>query len=150
MNLEELNQSLELQVTNLKMLLNTAVTKQKALIKNDLKALETEMHSEEKLLLTISNQTVKVSTIIGKLSSEYGMADANPTLSEFIKSVSEEKDTNIKVIVMLRNTIHELVQQIDYTNKQNNILIEHARSFIRDLISSIIGISKKSLLDAKA
>ncbi len=149
MNLEELNQSLELQIVNLKLLLNTAVTKQKALIKNDLKALEKEMRVEEKQLISISNQTAKISALITKLSSDCGLPVESPTLSEFIKSVTKEKDTNLKVIVMLRNSIHELVQQIDYTNKQNNILIEHARSFIRELISNIIGLSKKSLLDAK-
>ena len=149
MNFEELNQSLELQVTNLKMLLNTVVTKQKAIIKNDLKALGKEMHTEEKLLISISNQTANVSAIIAKLSSSFGLKLEKPILSEFIKSVSEEKDTNLKVIIMLRNSIRELVQQIDYTNKQNNILIEHARSFIKELISNIVGLSKKSLLDAK-
>lgn len=149
MNLDELNQNLELQESNLKMLLESSINKQKALIKNDLKALEKELHAEENILISISNQSAGLPQIIKKVADDNGVSIVNPTLSEFVNAVSNKEDSGINKIDNLRSSIRSLVKKIDYANNQNNILIENARSFIRDFISNIIGISKKSLLDAK-
>ncbi len=149
MNTFPLQQSLEIQLSNLNMLLDSGKSKQKALISNDMEALQKSLLKEEQLLNIVIVQGENICETIKNLAEENYLEIKHPSLSEFLKCVNEEKDTNVKVIKMLQNSIKEIVEKVSLTNNQNMALINHARSFIKEMITNLVGLSKKQILDAK-
>lgn len=149
MNTFQLQQSLETQLSYLNMLLDSGKYKQKALIGNDMEALQKSLLREEQLLNNVISQGENISVAIKNLAAENSLGIIHPSLSEFLNYVNEEKDTNVKVIKMLQNSIKEMVEKVSITNNQNMTLINHARSFIKEMITNLVGLSKKQILDAK-
>ena len=149
MYIEDLVEALEEQQQNMKAFVDCAAVKQKALVDSELTALEEILLEEEKIFKLIDEQGKKLSQLIGDLADEYSLNLQANSVSEFIKAVRYRSDINVKVIMLLQNSIRELVSKALYTNEQNKILIDHARSFIRDTIVSLVALNNNQLLDRK-
>ncbi len=149
MNTNNLVTVLEEQEKNLKEFVECIVSKQKALVNNNLVELQQLLMTEERLLSQMDEQGVKISSTIGSLAEECSLKLQSNTVSEFIKAVQHNTEVNIKVISLLQNSIRELVSKAIFTNEQNKILIEHSRNFIRKTILSLVALNNNQLLDRK-
>lgn len=149
MKTNELISALEEQEESMKHFLNCTINKQKAIVKNDMAALHDSLVNEEKLLTKIEINSKKVTSAIEDLAEEFGLELKKNSLSEFLNEVNDKSEINVKVINLLRNSIKDLIGKSSRINEQNKILIEHSRSFLRETISMLIGLSKRPLLDRK-
>ena len=150
MKTNELISALKEQEETLKNFLSCCITKQKTIVQNDINGLHDSLVHEEKLLAKIESNGIKISTAIENLAKEFGLNLKALSLSEFLNAVNDEKEINVKVINLLRNSIKDLISKSSKVNEQNKILIEHSRSFLRETIALLIGLNKHPLLDRKA
>jgi hypothetical protein len=149
MKSNELISVLKEQEDSLKQFLVCSLNKQKAIVQNDIEKLHNSLNNEEKILSQIENNGKKISSIIEKLAEDYGFKMNTVSLSEFLNSVDNKTEINVKVISLLRNSIKDLVGKSSRINEQNKILIDHSRNFLRETIAVLIGLSKRPLLDKK-
>lgn len=149
MKANDLVTALKEQEQNLKQFLECSLNKQKAIVQNDIENLHNLLNSEEKILSQIENNGKKISLVIDKLSKEYGLELEAISLSEFLNSVQNKSEVNIKVVNLLRNSIKDLISKSSRINEQNKILIDHSRNFLRETIAVLIGLNKRPLLDKK-
>lgn len=149
MKANELVTALKEQEEILKQFLECSLNKQKAIVQNDIESLHNSLNNEEKILSQIENNGKKISSIISKLAKDYGLELEAVSLSEFLSSVQNKSEINVKVINLLRNSIKDLISKSSKINEQNKILIDHSRNFLRETIAVLIGLSKRPLLDKK-
>ena len=150
MKTNELISALKEQEETLQSFLNCCITKQKVIVQNDINGLHDSLINEEKLLSKIELNGERISTAIENLAKEFGLNLKALSLSEFLNAVNDEKEINVKVINLLRNSIKDLINKSSRINEQNKILIEHSRSFLRETIALLISLNKHPLLDRKA
>ena len=149
MKTNNLINALKEQEESLKLFLECSISKQKAIVKNDIEALHNSLTREEKILSQIDNNGKRITSVLEILSLEYGLKPAPVSLSEFLNSVVNNSEINVKVINLLRNSIKDLIGRSSKINEQNKILIDHSRNFLRETIGVLIGLSKRPLLDRK-
>jgi hypothetical protein len=149
MKTNELVTILKEQEESLKQFLVCSLNKQKAIVQNDIENLHNSLNNEEKILSQIEKNGKKISSVIEKLAEDYGLELEAVSLSEFLNSVTDKSEINVKVISLLRNSIKDLIGKSSRINEQNKILIDHSRNFLRETISVLIGLSKRPLLDRK-
>ena len=137
------------QEESLRLFLECSINKQKAIVQNDIESLHNSLNHEEKILSQIDNNGKKISSVIENLAKEYGLEMEAVSLSEFLNSVQNKSDINVKVINLLRNSIKDLISKSSKINEQNKTLIDHSRNFLRETIAVLIGLSKRPLLDKK-
>ena len=137
------------QEESLRLFLECSINKQKAIVQNDIESLHNSLNHEEKILSQIDNNGKKISSVIENLAKEYGLEMEAVSLSEFLNSVTNKTEINVKVINLLRNSIKDLISKSSTINEQNKILIDHSRNFLRETIAVLIGLSKRPLLDRK-
>jgi 3-methyladenine DNA glycosylase Tag len=150
MKTNQLIAALKEQEESLKQFLECSINKQKAIVQNDIESLHKSLNNEEKILSQIENNGKKISSVIGNLAGDYGLELESVSLSEFLNSVTNKSEINVKVINLLRNSIKDLIGKSSRINEQNKILIDHSRNFLRETIAVLIGLSKRPLLDRKA
>jgi 3-methyladenine DNA glycosylase Tag len=150
MKTNQLIAALKEQEESLKQFLECSINKQKAIVQNDIESLHKSLNNEEKILSQIENNGKKISSVIGNLARDYGLELESVSLSEFLNSVTNKSEINVKVINLLRNSIKDLIGKSSRINEQNKILIDHSRNFLRETIAVLIGLSKRPLLDRKA
>ena len=149
MKTNELVTVLKEQEESLKQFLACSLNKQKAIVQNDIENLHHSLNHEEKIISQIENNGKKISSIIEKLAKDYGLELEAVSLSEFLNSMTNKSEIHIKVIILLRNSIIDLISKSSKIKEQNKILIDHSRNFLRETISVLIGLSKRPLLDRK-
>ncbi len=149
MKIDNLVSALEEQQDNMKAFVECAVTKQKAMVENELAVIEQILLEEEKIFVMMDEQGKKIAAVVGDLADEYSLQLQTNSVSEFMKAVRYRTDINVKVITLLQNSIRELVSKAIYTNEQNKILISHARSFLRETIVNLVALNNNQLLDRK-
>lgn len=149
MKTNELINTLKEQEESLRQFLECSISKQKAIVKNDIESLHNSLNREEKILSQIDNNGKKITSVLENLSHEYGLEPGPISLSEFLNSVVDNSEINVKVINLLRNSIKDLIGRSSKINEQNKILIDHSRNFLRETIAVLIGLSKRPLLDRK-
>ncbi len=141
--------ALKEQEESLRLFLECSINKQNAVVHNDIESLHSSLNHEEKILSQIELNGKRISSVIESLAGEYGLNLNTVSLSEFLKAVNHKTEINVKVINLLRNSIKDLISKSSKINEQNKILIEHSRSFLRETIAILIGLSKRPLLDRK-
>jgi len=149
MNIEKLTKSLEEQEQNLKNFLECTMEKQRFIISNDIDGLQKILMIESQLLISMEDQSKKISDIIEELKKEHSLDLEENTVSEFINAVKFKADTNIKVVHLLQDSIKDLIFKASGISYQNKILIEHSRSFIRETINSLVALNNNQLLDRR-
>jgi ribosomal protein L16 Arg81 hydroxylase len=149
MKTNELITALKEQEETLKQFLDCSISKQKAIVKNDIENLHNSLNTEEKILFKIENNGKKITSVLKSMADEFGVKLDHISLSEFLNSVLNKTEINVNVINLLRNSIKDLINRSSKINEQNKILIDHSRNFLRETIAVIIGLSKHPLLDRK-
>ncbi len=149
MKTDRLITALKEQEESLKQFLECSISKQKAIVQNDIDSLHNSLNHEEKILSQIENNGKRISLVIENLAKEFGIDLGEVSLSELLKAVNNKTEVNVKVINLLRNSIKDLIGKSSKINEQNKILIDHSRSFLRETIAVLIGLNKRPLLDRK-
>ncbi len=135
MEMAELNQLLEENRTNLENFLGVLSEQQKHLVDNNINGLEESIGKEEKLLNRIEDVKLKTASLISALIEKYSIDVNGSKLSDFINAIKDK--IKIEQTVLLQKKIVELANQVKEMNKQNKILIEHARSFIKETVKAL-------------
>ncbi len=124
--------------------------KQKALVENDYQNLESITHSEEKILMAIEQTGRKRVDYMMKLSEKYNLPKNILKLSDLLEQAEGKMDEeSFGSLSALSGEIKEKLHFILRTNEKNRGLIESSRSFIKEIITSVIGMKKRSLIDKK-
>jgi hypothetical protein len=126
-----------------------SVEKQNAIVNCDCETLKRNLQAEESLLTLLEKQSAGISAVIGEIAKENQLELEHNSLSEFMDSVKHMADMDVKVIKLLQNSIRNLVINTTKVNDQNRILIEHARSFLKDTINYLVKSQKHNLLDRR-
>ncbi len=148
MEMNDLARSLIDQYRFLDAFLNTIVLQQKAIIENDMKGLEETMKTEGALIIHIEQHEKQMIGIIDGLSKKFKIDPPSKSLSEFINAL-KSKNIELGNLEKIQNLLRKLALKIAKVNAQNKILIEQAREFIQDTISSLINLNKNKILDRK-
>lgn len=145
----DLESILELQKHNLQKMLGVLKNHQTALVHNDLKLIEDSITSEEVLLQNIMKTETEKSTIIERLDKRYSLHLVKPSLTNLLIAVQRKEDFNYDSLQKLQFVIKKLTLEISRINLQNRVLIENAKSFIKNTISALVGQNKRQLLDKR-
>ena len=145
----DLESILELQKHNLQKMLEVLKSHQTALVHNDLKLIEDSITSEEVLLQNIMKTETEKSTIIEQLDKQYSLHLVKPSLTNLLIAVQRKEDFNYDSLQKLQFVIKKLTLEISRINLQNRVLIENAKSFIKNTISALVGQNKRQLLDKR-
>ena len=145
----DLESILELQKHNLQKMLGVLKSHQTALVHNDLKLIEDSITSEEVLLQNIMKTETEKSTIIEQLDKQYSLHLVKPSLTNLLIAVQRKEDFNYDSLQKLQFVIKKLTLEISRINLQNRVLIENAKSFIKNTISALVGQNKRQLLDKR-
>jgi len=154
MNKDRLTKILRDQKAILSELITASKQKQKAVIINDIMLLEETNRNEEIILNKLEHKESERLNIIISLANEMGL-NIKEVNSKNIKDFFELLKVNLApeefaTVSELRKDTKNLVQEADLITKQNNLLIEQANSFIKQVINVLFKSQNKPLLDRKA
>lgn len=147
---EKLLELLRYQADNLNALLETILVKQRAIVANDITAIENATASEEKLLLAV-NQAEKA-----RVEFMNGFYDENLSkfstvqMDDFLNMIAGTLEPLQKEeINLLRKEIKNISKEIIKINEQNKFLIAQSRKLINEVVTAIFSERGNSLLDRK-
>jgi len=147
---EKLLELLRYQADNLNALLETILVKQRAIVANDITAIENATASEEKLLLAV-NQAEKA-----RVEFMNGFYDENLSkfstvqMDDFLNMIAGTLEPLQKEeIYLLRKEIKNISKEIIKINEQNKFLIAQSRKLINEVVTAIFSERGNSLLDRK-
>ena len=149
MEMIDLIRSLKDQHQFLETFLNTIMLQQKAIIENDMTGLEETLKTEGALMIYIEQHEKKVLEIISELSKKYSIKVPSKKLSDFVNVLKTKRDIEVGTLDKIQISLKKLILKIAQVNTQNKILIEQARNFVQETISSIISLNKNQILDRK-
>lgn len=149
MEVNELKQSLIEQKANLQLFLETLIKQRRAIIENNIQSLEETIAAEEQLLSRIHNLEQSSKEAIKILVRTYGLRVQNYSLSMLLKAAAAKSEIKLDDLFELRENIQILVNEISRANEHNRILVNHARSFVRETINALVKDKSAPLLDRK-
>ncbi len=91
-----------------------------------------------------------MSDIIIQLAVKYSIILESNNLSDFINSLKLKKEFKLAGLIKLHESIKKLVYLIIEANNQNKILINQAKSFIKQLVTIFAQTNKNTILDRRA
>jgi hypothetical protein len=69
---------------------------------------------------------------------------------DFVNTLKGKRDFNPTNIVKLHASLKKLVTQIVKINDQNRMLIDQARSFVKETVSALVNNNQSPIFDRKA
>lgn len=149
MDFKELKQSLLAQKASLILFLETLIKQRRAIIENNILALEESIAAEEHLLVRIHSLEKVSREVIRELIKTNSLKVQNYSLSSLIKAVSDDLNYNVDELQDMQYEIQQLVTEISRANEHNRVLVNHARSFVRETINSLVNENSSPMLDRK-
>ncbi len=149
MELSDLFRCLKEQYQVLREYLDTLLEHQKAIINGNLAVIEQSIKKEGNLLFSIGSFETRRYEIIQQLAAKYSLNINSNKLSEFIEKVKEKKLFDTSGLAMRRDSLQKLISEIIKINTQNKFLIEQAKSFIKEVITTFTKSNKNVLVDRR-
>ena len=147
---QELLNYLGQQKENLRNLLDTAIKKQQAIVDNNLGEIENAISAEEKLLNNIISVDKERINILEQLNTKYSLSNNSSRISDFVNSVKSWLSQElVENIAYNQQEIKKTITKINEINTETRFLIEHSRSLLNELMSSLVNSNKKRILDKK-
>lgn len=150
MEMKDLFSTLKDQHDFMQAFLDTIILQQKAIISNDIIGLEETIKTEGALLLNVDHYEKQMAEIIKELSEKYSIDTPSNKLADFVNVLKGKKEFNPNNIVKLHASLKKLVTQIVKINDQNRMLIEQARSFVKETVSALVINNQSAIFDRKA
>lgn len=149
MEINELKQSLIEQRANLQLFLETLLKQRRAIIENNIESLEESIAAEEQLLMRIHNLEQESKETIKSLVRTHGLRVQNYSLSMLLSAAAAKSEVKLDDLFNIQNNIQRLVNEISRANEHNRVLVNHARSFVRETINALVNDNGAQLLDRK-
>jgi|YelNatPaOPRAMG01_1025707.scaffolds.fasta_scaffold00063_32 hypothetical protein len=149
MEMSDLFKSLKQQHQFLEAFLNTIQLQQRAIVENDITGLEETIKTEGALLLNIEQYEKQMVKVINELSEKYSLNTNSNKLTDFIEAMKEKRNFDSGNIIKLQTSLRKLILQIAKINAQNRLLIQQASNYLKDTISTLVGLNKNPIFDRK-
>lgn len=149
MEMSDLFKSLKQQHQFLEAFLNTIQLQQRAIVENDIAGLEETVKTEGALLLNIEQYEKQMVKVIKELSEKYSLNTSSNKLTDFVEAIKEKSNLDSSNIIKVQTSLRKLILQIAKINAQNRILIQQASNYLKDTISTLVGLNKNPILDRK-
>ncbi len=150
MEISNLFNEMKNQQELLQKFLDLIYLQQKAIINNDVVVLEDLLTKEGAFFNQIEAKKTLMSDIIIQLAVKYSIKLESNNLSDFINSLKLKNEFKLNGLIKLHESIKKLVYVIIEANNQNKILINQAKSFIKQLVTIFAHANKNSILDRRA
>lgn len=150
MEISNLFNEMKSQQELLQKFLDLIYLQQKAIINNDIVVLEDLLTKEGAFFNQIEAKKILMSDIIIQLAVKYSIKLESNNLSDFINSLKLKNEFKLTGLIKLHESIKKLVYLIIEANNQNKILINQAKSFIKQLVTIFAQSNKNNILDRRA
>jgi len=149
METKNLVTALKEQETNLRLFLDTLQKQQRALVEHNLQQIDEAVQSEVRLLKEITAVDTDIVKTMNILSKQYDLKTQSPKLLDFTKAIKKINNNDYVNLLQLQKSVRTLLTKIQTLNSQNSLLIENARSFIKQTFTSLAGVHNDPILDRR-
>ena len=127
-----------------------AYKKQRALIENNLEAIESAINDEERSLTELQAIHKKRIKMLEEVTKKLSLNVNFKKFGEFLKAAkSKIGDESYTKLLEQNNALGMLLGNVNLLNLQNRYLTEQARDFNRSLINELLVNNKKPIVDRK-
>lgn len=149
METTDLVKALKDQEDNLQKFLEALLKQQKALIQHDIHVMDEAILVEAKILKDINAVDKEILKTMDHLSEQYSLKLPSAKLLDFTKAIKKISTNDYVSLLQLQKSIRALLAKVQTINSQNSLLIENARSFIKQTFTSLAGVHNDPILDRR-
>ncbi|MDP3150468.1 MAG: flagellar export chaperone FlgN [Ignavibacteria bacterium] len=149
METQHLVKALKQQESNLQKFLDSLLKHQQALINHNLPVMDEVILVEANLLKDINGVDKEVVKTINQLSAQYSLATTSTKLLDFTKAIKKISMNDYVNLLQIQKSLRGLLTKIQTINSQNSLLIENARSFIKQTFTSLAGVNNDPILNRR-
>lgn len=122
---------------------------QSAMVESDYDNFEKAIESQEKILAEIRNYEKLRIDILKELLQSDTLPEKNVLVQKLFEAEPEADLTLQDEYLNIRESLVNVVGEIENLNFQNKYLIDHSRKFIKELVTNLYGVKNQKLLDRK-
>ena len=149
METQHLVKALKQQESNLQKFLDSLLKHQQALINHNLPVMDEVILVEANLLKDINGIDKEVVKTINQLSAQYSLGTTSTKLLDFTKAIKKISMNDYVNLLQIQKSLRGLLTKIQTINSQNSLLIENARSFIKQTFTSLAGVNNDPILNRR-
>ncbi|MDP3684155.1 MAG: flagellar export chaperone FlgN [Ignavibacteria bacterium] len=149
MDTQHLVKALKQQEYNLQNFLDSLLKHQQALIAHNLPVMDEVILVEANLLKDINGVDKEVVKTINQLSAQYSLGTTSTKLLDFTKAIKKISMNDYVNLLQIQKSLRGLLTKIQIINSQNSLLIENARSFIKQTFTSLAGVNNDPILNRR-
>jgi len=149
METKQLVNALKAQEAHLQKFLETLLTHQRALINHNVPAMDDSIVTETKILQEINSLDKEIIKTMNQLSEQYAFQTTSTKLLEFTKAIKNINMSDYVNLLQIQKSLRALLVKIQTINSQNSLLIENARSFIKQTFTSLAGVHNDPILNRR-
>lgn len=122
---------------------------QNAMVESDYDNFEKSIELQEKILAEIrAYEKARIDVLKDLLQSDI-LPKKNTLVQKLFEAEPEADSALQEEYLNIRNSLINVVGEIENLNFQNKYLIDHSRRFIKELVTNLYGVRNQKLLDKK-
>ncbi len=122
---------------------------QNAMVESDYDSFEKTIEFQEKILAEIRSQEKERIDILKELLHSDVLPEKNILVQKLFESEPEASISLQQEYLNIRDSLINIVGEIENLNVQNKYLIDHSRKFIKELVTNLYSVKNQKLLDRK-
>lgn len=122
---------------------------QNAMVDSDYESFEKTIELQEKILAEIRNYEKSRIDILKDLLKSDILPEKNALVQKLFEAEPETGLSLQEEYLNIRESLINVVGEIENLNFQNKYLIDHSRKFIKELVTNLYGVKNQKLLDRK-
>ncbi len=122
---------------------------QNAMVESDYDSFEKTIEFQEKILAEIRSQEKERVDILKELLHSDVLPEKNILVQKLFESEPEASISLQQEYLNIRDSLINIVGEIENLNVQNKYLIDHSRKFIKELVTNLYSVKNQKLLDRK-
>lgn len=122
---------------------------QNAMVESDYDSFEKTIEQQEKILAEVRSQEKERIDILKDLLQSDILPEKNVLVQKLFEAEPESDLSLQEEYHNIRNSLVNVVGEIENLNFQNKYLIDHSRKFIKELVTNLYGVKNQKLLDRK-